>query len=727
MNRTVLSLTLSAIMLLSALSGLIILTPSVDAEEFCKEAIAFHKSPGANPEEMGVFQPVQVSWHADPGYDTGHISSEGLGKYEPTNDITFDGVDAGRNPVWTSTLIQIADKNTLLFNYDRYNPGASSQNIQDIYATRNDDITFQVMNYYTTPQSVKVQFVIKPRDGVIIHESSVMEVPACSESAEEPGAAAISIPVGVPATPFQFKDGDLQLVAELVSADGAFYDKITLNVDVKKSIRTKEKPFKVLVQPFVFQKDYELNAVIWKYETKAWLTVLKDNPDNSNWLRRGFDYKHNPEIRSFMQAAYPLPEGALEIQYAEPYHLKGLKIEGNEFRRCSDFNGMSEDRMTQFRFDELLKGIDTMFGKGFDRIVAVVPDCMMPGAVMGDADPDSAGKKIVYVKWRLADKPYTTTAAVVSHEVGHTFHSPSKLEHGYVTLDKNTFIFKYLEAFGYRVNDRKEAVDDHWGFMSSIPSDEFDFWVTKENYVRLLETFTKEELDPTVATISGVMHRNSTFGPSPSWTAHEGIPDPWSDTPSNYSIQTVDSMGWVLNSTNVSISFSRIWDDIGVVQTNVSLLYMTILLPAGTVAIRIVNNSDGSIIYQRSISDSPPTVTIIEPTGGSTLAKGDVVSWSGSDLDGDPLLYSVRLSADDGGNWSTIVANTENESVLLTNLALGDDGPSLLIILHAHGELFSGLSLPRDRRDAAQDDAALSDLVAFQPDPQGDRAEGEVK
>ena len=267
-------------MLLSAMGGLMIFTPSVDAEQgTCRDVITFIKAPGANPEEMGVFQPVQVSWHADPGNDTGFTSIDLAkknligGKYEPTNHIKFDNFDEDRNPVWTSNLTQIVDKNTLLFNYDKYSPGAESQNIQDIYDTRLNNIEFQVKNYYTAQKSVNVKFVIYPR-GDTVHTSVAVQIPAgtstqqdtdCNgaDTVEEPGEENISIPSGIPQQPFQFKAGDKKIVAELVISDsGDVQDKITLNIDVKNSVRTKDNPYKILIRPMVFRKDFKENNKI---------------------------------------------------------------------------------------------------------------------------------------------------------------------------------------------------------------------------------------------------------------------------------------------------------------------------------------------------------------------------------------------------------------------------------------------------------------------------------
>ncbi len=64
-------------------------------------------------------------------------------------------------------------------------------------------------------------------------------------------------------------------------------------------------------------------------------------------------------------------------------------------------------------------------------------------------------------------------------------------------------------------------------------------------------------------------------------------------------------------------------------------------------------------------SAHPPTVQLIAPNGGETFAGDAVVqvSWTGSDQDGDSLLYSVYYSPDAGATWNVIAPSVAATSL----------------------------------------------------------------
>jgi plastocyanin len=56
----------------------------------------------------------------------------------------------------------------------------------------------------------------------------------------------------------------------------------------------------------------------------------------------------------------------------------------------------------------------------------------------------------------------------------------------------------------------------------------------------------------------------------------------------------------------------------------------------------------------RQVSDSAPTVSLIEPNGGETLTNTAVLRWHAADADGDPLSYLIQYSVDDGASWEVV-------------------------------------------------------------------------
>jgi hypothetical protein len=85
---------------------------------------------------------------------------------------------------------------------------------------------------------------------------------------------------------------------------------------------------------------------------------------------------------------------------------------------------------------------------------------------------------------------------------------------------------------------------------------------------------------------------------------------------------------------------------------------------AGTARVEI--RYKGQTVASRSASANAPTVTLTTPADGATLPNGPFqAAWSGSDLDGDPLTYSLLYSNDNGLTWQTLASNLSGGSVQL--------------------------------------------------------------
>jgi hypothetical protein len=61
-------------------------------------------------------------------------------------------------------------------------------------------------------------------------------------------------------------------------------------------------------------------------------------------------------------------------------------------------------------------------------------------------------------------------------------------------------------------------------------------------------------------------------------------------------------------------------------------------------------------------SNTPPEVTVIFPDGGETLSGQQTIIWEALDADGDPLLYDVLYSADNGQTWSPLAVRLKQST-----------------------------------------------------------------
>jgi hypothetical protein len=106
---------------------------------------------------------------------------------------------------------------------------------------------------------------------------------------------------------------------------------------------------------------------------------------------------------------------------------------------------------------------------------------------------------------------------------------------------------------------------------------------------------------------------------------------------------------------------------------------------AGTVRVEI--RLQGEVIASRAASANAPEVTITSPTDGSELPDGPfMVTWEGSDPDGDPLTYSLMYSPDGGLNWQTLATGLSDQALGLNTDQL-PGGSALLRVLASDGFL----------------------------------------
>lgn len=106
--------------------------------------------------------------------------------------------------------------------------------------------------------------------------------------------------------------------------------------------------------------------------------------------------------------------------------------------------------------------------------------------------------------------------------------------------------------------------------------------------------------------------------------------------------------------------------------------------PAQTIdKVELVLAADGTVLAQKTRTANPPVIAFINPTGGAPLVDDLVVTWSGSDLDGDTPHYILRYSWDGGQSYVTL-ADTEDTSFTLdTDVLPGSDAGMAILKLSA--------------------------------------------
>jgi len=84
---------------------------------------------------------------------------------------------------------------------------------------------------------------------------------------------------------------------------------------------------------------------------------------------------------------------------------------------------------------------------------------------------------------------------------------------------------------------------------------------------------------------------------------------------------------------------------------------------SGVASIEIRNATD-HVLASKTVTPSSPEVNVTYPDGGEALTAGInyEISWTGFDLDGDDLAYTLAYSEDGGENWVPLAIDLNQAS-----------------------------------------------------------------
>ncbi|MFQ5459155.1 MAG: hypothetical protein ACE5EL_00010 [Anaerolineae bacterium] len=95
-----------------------------------------------------------------------------------------------------------------------------------------------------------------------------------------------------------------------------------------------------------------------------------------------------------------------------------------------------------------------------------------------------------------------------------------------------------------------------------------------------------------------------------------------------------------------------------------------VILPYDPATERIVLSEGATERAAREASAAAPTVEVLSPNGGESIAGPLTVKWRGADADGDTLHYTVQYSPDAGVSWQPLAVE-----IFTTTLTMADMSP----------------------------------------------------
>jgi hypothetical protein len=357
----------------------------------------------------------------------------------------------------------------------------------------------------------------------------------------------------------------------------------------------------------------------------------------------------------FLLATYPVADNRFSYNVMSPYPIHGIPP-------------TSPRLLEDWLYSNVAVRLSDMATKlGYDRVAIVIKDIGQnwAGIAIGMLrQPENRVPVILTFE-------YLEREGLLAHEIGHTYY----LWHPH---DIGPEVY-YAQRFWVEKRYYEDLVNT---FMSYRPP---PLWIDKGRF----DSDAKKPLvnwpyyctwrwnlldqlsigldpDPEVIVLQGVVFKNGTLKSDGSWWhLLEGTPDLELGTAGNYSIVFLNQQYEVLGQLGFNVTFTYLLDMNGTLieaETDSVPFQFKIPYVNGTTTIEI-RNSTGHILVSRTISSHAPTVNVTFPNGGEVLALGSnyTITWEASDLDGDPLTYSVAYSQDGGENWIPLAIDiTEN-------------------------------------------------------------------
>ena len=593
-------------------------SPPVYGEEIC---------PTGNV--RGQFEPAQGVWQDDPTFPD-----------RPGKQIVR------LSPVlWRAELPMVTGRRTLLFGIQRA-PGAEP---------RRDEIFIRGEATGTDRIPVKFRFTVKQTGGQrVVYESEIVkEIPIggpCRPGAVVPFEVPIDVHDGVPPSPVSFafdEDGEYLIEAELVTPDGR-------PTGIKVGVLGRS------VTTYAPSIAFRIAGILGSTLDPQFLPELEEKARTVRNLssRRLPDYLpvRNERLKTRL---FPVLDRSdlLDVFARQPTFRELRAAYGEGFLE----KAIREELMRQMQVDGLMTG--------YDRLVVLMGagdiQLLWAGSFHQDAYLNAAAfapsQKVVFVNLDWYGD-HLTVAHELIHTFPYSFASPQMLaECGIDYHNVATMRVGHGHRIMYGPDDFRQRMDNSRAIMGPAYSTK---WITQCTYRHVLEYLSRGQPDPRVILVQGFVGRTR--------EGDKGLLLPFYDLDGVEDLPRDGAGGWsiVLRDAEGNVLARHAWEpqwqlpDTDVERDLVAFAFR-LLRPQGLA--RVDLEGPAGRLASKALSATPPEVAIRAPAANvaADIEGGRVrVEWTGSDVDGDSLLFTVLYSPDAGATWMDVLFESPDTSVL---------------------------------------------------------------
>lgn len=155
----------------------------------------------------------------------------------------------------------------------------------------------------------------------------------------------------------------------------------------------------------------------------------------------------------------------------------------------------------------------------------------------------------------------------------------------------------------------------------------------------------------------------------------------------------------------------------GLPSSEPSPFFFTLTQIDPNAAAKITVSKNDAPLLTLTPSNHAPSVTVLSPNGGETLAGPQTITWAAADADGDALFFDLLFSADQGQTWLPLAARLGQTSYTVDTAQLPPTHDGLIRVIAS-----DGFNATLDASDApfsvGQECATLQNCqTANQPEP----------
>jgi|GEM_PF-5042579 hypothetical protein len=189
-------------------------------------------------------------------------------------------------------------------------------------------------------------------------------------------------------------------------------------------------------------------------------------------------------------------------------------------------------------------------------------------------------------------------------------------------------------------------------------------WVCKYTYGKLFRALMDPPHEPTLL-VTGVIHSDNSVS-FRRFYQREGLPGTLNQ--GNYTLQLVSASNEVLYETLFG-SFFDFDAPFGVI----------VPYPAGTASVKVLY--EGETLAEKTKSLNAPSISNLNLDTSDNLT----ISWTGSDIDGDVLYYSILFSNNKGEDWRPLAIETQLTTYTIDPATLGGGDECYIQVIAADG------------------------------------------